>query len=573
MRSWVEKIFPALFFVALALFSPSKAFGASLFVSPAAGSFVVGQNFAVAVAVGSADRALNAAAGTVIYPADKLEVVSVNKSNSVLSYWITEPSAAAGQIKFEGVVPNPGFTGAAGTLLNITFRVRATGQALVNFSSGSVLANDGLGTEILTAMPGASFSLLPQVTTPPAPQSTVPATYGPPAPEVTSSTHPDPNRWYANSDPVFSWPVSGEITGVNFLANRESTANPGTNSDGLMKTYQYRDVADGEWFFHLRLRDAGGWGGITHFGFNIDTEKPTNLKVKLAPRSDDTDPRIAALVSAQDRTSGLDRYEFSLNNGAPVTWTDDGQGEYRFVVSEPGHQVLVVKVYDLAGNYLQESVEFDVAPLDPPRFTEYPPSLADNTTLAVAGETYPDAQVFIKLEPEQGDALNYEARSDHAGRFSLTVDRRLKEGVYRLSAYVVDERGARSNYSAPIVIPVTLSPFWKFGFLANNVLSIIIPALAMLFLIIFLIWYSWLKMSGLRRRVRKESREAEEALHQAFDLLRADIAEGIERLELTADKRELTREEKQLLRQFRKSLDEAERFVRKEIVDIEREVE
>ena len=53
---------------------------------------------------------------------------------------------------------NPGFTG-DGKLVSVTFRNKAGGQAGLNFSSGSILANDGLGTNILSDMGSATFSL------------------------------------------------------------------------------------------------------------------------------------------------------------------------------------------------------------------------------------------------------------------------------------------------------------------------------------------------------------------------------------------------------------------------------
>ncbi|MEK7505047.1 MAG: hypothetical protein AAB589_02085, partial [Patescibacteria group bacterium] len=378
--------------------------------------------------------------------------------------------------------------------------------------------------------------------------------------------------WYSHNDPTFAWKLGPSIDAVNILADKNATSNPGTNSDGLLKTYQYDDVADGEWFFHIRLRNSEGWGGITHFGFKVDTTKPESLTLKLLPRTDPSDPRLAVEVLASDRLSGIDYYEFSLDNETPITWRDDGTQQYRLVAAS-GEHTLLVKVYDKAGNYLAESLKFDVDTLDPPRLTDYPKEVVVGEALAVGGETYPEVTVNLTLESEGGEKITFSTRSNRLGKFIATADRKLKEGIYNLSAYVTDDRGAQSAASSAIAIPVVLPHFLKFGLNTINALAVFVPILAMLLLIIFLVIYSWHKVSGLRRRVKKQSREAEEAVRRAFDLLHGEVVDGVMRLETARDKRELTREEKSMLRQFRKILTDAEKYLEKEIMDIEKEVE
>ena len=76
----------------------------------------------------------------------------------------------------------------------------------------------------------------------------------------------------------------------------------------------------------------------------------------------------------------------------------------------------------------------------------------------------------------------------------------------------------------------------------------------------------------MRKRVRKEVREAETVLHKAFDLLKENIREQIKILEKARSKRQLTEEEEKIIKQLKKNLDDAEKVVRKEIEDIEKEI-
>ena len=130
----------------------------------------VGQTTTVNVFV-STDQAMNAASGIVSFPSATLEVVSVSKTNSIATLWIQDPSFSniAGTVSFEGVVLNPGFTGASGRFITITFRGKSEGTAPLSFLSGSVLANDGQGTELLTGTSGANIVVTQRTTLPPAP--------------------------------------------------------------------------------------------------------------------------------------------------------------------------------------------------------------------------------------------------------------------------------------------------------------------------------------------------------------------------------------------------------------------
>jgi len=140
---------------------PYAVFAASITLSPESGSYAAGSSFTVDVFVSSPDQAMNAVSGTISFPADQLSVVSLSKSNSIISLWTSEPtfSNAAGSISFEGIVLNPGFTGVNGKIISITFRALSPGNPVVSVDSGSVLANDGTGTSIPTTLGDGSFTI------------------------------------------------------------------------------------------------------------------------------------------------------------------------------------------------------------------------------------------------------------------------------------------------------------------------------------------------------------------------------------------------------------------------------
>lgn len=136
---------------------PSYSHAATTFFSPQSVTSSVGKTFILSIQVASPQEAMNAASGTISFPKDKLEVVSISKTGSIFSLWVQEPtfSNTSGTVTFEGIVLNPGFTGSSAKILTITFRAKQEGGANVKFSSGSILANDGSGINILSN-PGAA---------------------------------------------------------------------------------------------------------------------------------------------------------------------------------------------------------------------------------------------------------------------------------------------------------------------------------------------------------------------------------------------------------------------------------
>lgn len=152
------------FFVFLIFFITGKAQAASLYFSPSSGNYNVGDVIKVSVFVDSQNVPVNSVEVNINFPNDLLSVISVAKTNSILTFWVQEPSSsnAAGTVSFSGGLPTPGYNGTSGKVSEISFRVKKAGTASLTFSSGAVRANDGLGTDVLQNRRSAGFTLSPQ---------------------------------------------------------------------------------------------------------------------------------------------------------------------------------------------------------------------------------------------------------------------------------------------------------------------------------------------------------------------------------------------------------------------------
>jgi len=568
----------------LVLFSGAKiASAASLYFSPSSGTHAIGTSFTVSIYVSSADQAMNAASGIISFPSDNLEVTSLSKTGSIFTLWVQEPSFSnsAGTVNFEGIVLNPGFTGANGKAITITFRTKAAGNTPLTFSSGSALANDGKGTNILTGLGDANFSI--GVVGPGAPEIVTPAEVvgTPEAPAISSPTHPDPNKWYAVKEAKFTWDVPKDATAVRLLVGRIPSAIPTITYTSPINSKEVADLADGIWYFSVRLKNNAGWGVVSHFRFQIDTDPPEPFTIKFANGKETENPRPTVTVDHEDAVSGveghclvkIDNGEWFPSNYEIGIEKPGSFHTFRLPLQNPGKHIVVVKALDLAGNYTMASEEFTIMPLFTPEIIEYSHTLQSGEILTLKGETkYPDAQINIFLQHEKDEVKSYSVKSDKDGKFTFVAEDRLSSGIYTAWAEVEDERGAKSEPSEKVTIAVERPAFLRIGSWAVGFLSVVVPLIALVLLLVYLSWHWWHKFATMRKRVKKEIREAEQALHKAFDLLKVAIREQIKILEKIKTKRQLTEEEEKIIKQLKRDLDDAEKFVRKEIEDIEKEV-
>jgi hypothetical protein len=181
------KFYLKAFFLFLLFVMPFLgAHAATLMTVPATASHPVAEVFSVAISVNSNGAAINAVSGTLLYPNDVLQVISLSKASSIMNFWVTEPSfsTASGKIHFEGIVLNPGYKGSSGTILTVTFKGKKEGIASLSFQSSSVLANDGEGTNVLSATSKGTYTITPLLKKP----EETPTTEAPVTPEPIPET-------------------------------------------------------------------------------------------------------------------------------------------------------------------------------------------------------------------------------------------------------------------------------------------------------------------------------------------------------------------------------------------------
>ena len=392
----------AMFLFSFFLFSPLVQ-AADLKLSPSGDYYQVGDNISVTAQVVSPDESANAVYGVINFPSNKLQVTSISKADSIVNLWVQDPtySNSQGQVTFEGAILNPGFTGESGQLITINFRAKSAGSVKLAFSDGSILANDGQGTNILDKLGATVFNIV----------------------------------------------AKEDITKV---AKKEDNRTAKTNS---MTTTMATTTVD---------------------------NTPPQLEINQIKTP--ADDRASFVFSGTDVGSGIDHYEFQLDDTAIQQIPDDGTNLYTTPELNVGEHTLIVTAIDKAGNRAKRQLNFGIS------------------------------------------------------------------------------------------LPIVSSLWATWGESAIFALSLAVPLACLLIILLMVLVLGWQKVSAWKKKMRREVREAEENMHKTFDLIREDLQINMILLEKAKSKRKLTLIEKKMLKTIKNDLTEAEKYLKQEIEDIEKQI-
>jgi len=156
---------------------------------------------------------------------------------------------------------------------------------------------------------------------------------------VTSPTHPDSEKYYNETEPVFQWEPpydAAGIKGYSYLVDDFSRTEPAKvlytqNGDATgIATGEFWWLTDGTWYFHIIACDIyDQWGNTTHFKFYIDTTGPdiTELSPDTDTWHNTSSIRAEAVFEETWHGVGLDlvsiQYSYRKGSGEFTEWTNE----------------------------------------------------------------------------------------------------------------------------------------------------------------------------------------------------------------------------------------------------------
>jgi len=479
------KILISLIFVSLLLPNFTikiSAASASLYLSPSSGTKYVNDKFNVSIYVNS-DSSTNTY--NVNISVSNLVITGISTGGSICQLYPFQPNYNASSANFQcgitgGRGPGSGYIGA------VIVQGKSPGTGKVSISGGSqVYPNDPSGISILTSTGSATFTILPPPTA---------------APTITSSTHPDQDKWYKVKDVSLSWSGGGSEFSYNFDQSADTAPDEVSEGSGTSKAYP--NVTDGIWYFHVRVKGSGGWSGTTHFRVQIDTVPPLAFKPEADP-SKDAEKRPVVAFTTTDATSGVDHYEIRIDNGLWVTAT----APYKIPSITSGKHTIYVKAADKAGNEQIGSIDVTIKDIPAPKIT-YPKNgwyIPYSNSLTIRGSAPANHQVEIYLNDKKIATV----KADNKGNFTYTYKQLLAAGKHTIYAVALNP----DNISSPKsnIVNVTLDPH------AVTIASFTLPGIviysALIGLIIILavlIFFTIFRSRKFRKKLKELLRNLEQ---------------------------------------------------------------
>ena len=407
---------------------PAAIFAATLSFNPETGTFGAGKTFNVALAVDGGGQGVNAAEANITFDKTVLSVQSISKDGSAFSMWPIEPAFdnVKGTISLGGGTATS-FSGKK-NILTIVFKGMKEGSSTVSIASGNITAADGKGTDVLAPdgkktanfiISKESASAAPAVSEAPAVSSggSIPL---PAIPVITSTTHPDPEKWYKENTAIFKWIVPRDVDNVRILLDDSPRSVPSISNTPPIFEKEFKDIPDGTRYFHVMFHNKSGWGTPAHRQVLVDKTPPEKFTIEA--RADTPSPGDTSLVfPVTDKTSGIDHYEMSIAGASSTTILASevsSTGEYTLDKLSEGEHSVKIQAFDKVGNMMQSEASFTVLKPAPVAST------AGDVVVAPPASTLPYwlSLIFVALSVFLAGMMYSERRKVASSREQMKIE-------------------------------------------------------------------------------------------------------------------------------------------------------
>ena len=557
----LTRLFLLTFGLGIGLLIGSHVSAATLLALPETRIVDIGQSFSVDIVVDSQEESINAVQAVVRFSNTTLRLDSFDKAGSVFNFWVEEPTISneAGTLRFIGGTAR-GVAGSALRIVRLNFTATGAGIADITLGEAAVIASDGKGTNVLSAVAGTSLTIgtkviepgpvlapEPVVTQPaqptaeseptpapaPAPEpirlperverEPVVATTLPAAPVVEVPLYPDQNRWYNHLGEVIAlWELPLDILAAASTIDSSPNSNPIEEEPELFTGKRFGVLEEGIWFVRTQFRNSKGKSPFSYYKISLDTTPPLPFDITIDNQvSDNPTPTIS--FETQDSLSGLFEAVIIVDNNEPtrLAAATSTAMTATLPILGPGQHTVRVKVYDQAGNSVEDDLQFEILPLPLPEVDFFTRRAAIDEAFYASGSAIPNGLVTITIFDRDGRAVySNEIVTDDNGQWSTTLQEQLPRGSYEFSVTAHDQRGASSYPTERQAFSIKPRIIFSLGLLELGWLEIIL--ITILSLIAIVAVAAWIYVD--RQKTQDAYREiAGRDLKKLSNLLEAEI--------------------------------------------------
>lgn len=361
VQGWIYYIFFALASVLIAALSlsafhlekigylrleriPYPLYNSTLRFQPESGIYDKDFEQRYSIVVDTGDESINAVQIGLIFDPEAVEMRLIDASGSACSYVVENIiDNHAGKGKLSCVILNSTEERDSLKIADVVLTPRRQGTFTLSFDDKEtrVLANDGLGTDVLRVSQSGSYSVADFDQASSSTSTTAASLV------VFSPTHPNQSRWYNEKNVHFVWRSKpGAVYKYAFDSSPDTVPSDAYTTQDPSVVVPI--LGDGIYYFHLQ--EASG-GPVVHYRVQADRTPPSITSIKLSSDIVLKGDVLRASFDGEDVGSGIqNNYYIDLGNHLflPV-------GSQLFIpFLEAGDSEMILRVYDKAGNYSEK---------------------------------------------------------------------------------------------------------------------------------------------------------------------------------------------------------------------------
>lgn len=323
---------------------PYKLYNSTLELEPSSGIYAIHSEQVFDIVIKTGDEVINAAQIELAFDPKKVEINELDTDNSACSHILEKTiDSINGKIILSCVIIDSKVsrekTVSLGKIIATPIAV-GTFDFVFDLEGTKVLADDGLGTDVLRIAQNASYRIdnfnLDQ-----SKQSGVNFI-------LFSPTHPNESRWYNKKTAKFVW-LRPKDSSYRYVVDTYPNTIPDKGTVVHDNQVSFPIQQDGVLYFHLQSIKGGP---VVHYKLQSDFTPPDIISINKSETEIHAGSVVRFSFNAEDVLSGVQRnYYIDLIGHLflPV-------GNQVFVpFSEIGKQTITLRVYDLAGNYTDQS--------------------------------------------------------------------------------------------------------------------------------------------------------------------------------------------------------------------------